>query len=39
MPAAPTEPSPTGRLARGLTPLVVAVGIALRFLYLDADPY
>jgi Dolichyl-phosphate-mannose-protein mannosyltransferase len=37
--AAPTEPSSIGRLARGLAPIVVAIGITLRFLDLGADPY
>jgi Dolichyl-phosphate-mannose-protein mannosyltransferase len=36
---APAEPSRIGRLARGLALVVVAIGIALRFLDLGADPY
>ena len=36
---APTEPSRIGRLARGLSALVVAIGITLRFQDLGADPY
>ncbi len=36
---AATEPSPFGRLARGLALMVLAGGIALRFMHLGADPY